>query len=67
MEWISVEDRFPDEEDKYYLILINNWIVRVGMYFNGAWNVCTGVYVTDILRPCYSVTHWMPLPEPPKK
>lgn len=67
MEWISVEDRPPDEEDEYYQICINNSIVRTGMYCNGAWNVCTGIYMTDMLRPCYSVTHWAPLPELPKK
>lgn len=67
MEWISVEDKLPDEEDEYYLIYIDNHIVRVGMYCYGGWNCCTGIFMTDSLRPCHSVTHWMPLPEAPEK
>lgn len=64
--WISVKDRLPDEETEYLC-----WF---GDYYFGAfarvcrWNKIRGAFW------CYSdnakwpfVTHWMPLPEPPKE
>lgn len=64
--WISVKDRLPEEETEYLC-----WF---GDYPMGAfvmvcrWNKIRGAFW------CYSdnakwafVTHWMPLPEPPKE
>lgn len=49
-EWISAEDRLPDE-DKCILIFTKKG--RIGTYaFHGNFD--------------RSITHWMPLPEPPK-
>lgn len=68
MEWISVKDRMPKIgervlvydtfwRDVYILCLMQN--VNDG---NIRWyNRDTGWYVGD------DVTHWMPLPEPPKE
>ena len=71
-EWISVKDKLPDTgisvivrqyEDK-----INNgtyvaWIEKLGIKDKPIWQYswCCGCYVPR------EVTHWMPLPEPPKE
>ena len=79
-EWISVKDRLPDEDGKYLVFeqsggRTNTSILRfakdarkVDRYdFNGRWKNAWyeydsewGHYTVD------SVTHWMPLPQPPK-
>lgn len=72
MEWISVEDRLPPEmtyelwrlhyDHGGALVLFMNDLqqVDVGFLYNGIWqdgdNECW----------CDDITHWMPLPEPPK-
>lgn len=57
-EWISVEDRLPDEDvrvlvcidsDRHYIKMDTDRILK------GKW-----------VRWSTYVTHWMPLPEPPK-
>ena len=54
-EWISVEDRMPDAIGK---------IVLVYSQISGVYMTCYTVYTTRFADE--SVTHWMPLPEPPK-
>jgi hypothetical protein len=63
MDWISVEDRLPDKEI-YVLCHYQNEVIKpidVGFYslLVKMWNV--GYLKSGI------VTHWMPLPEPPKQ
>ena len=56
-EWISVEDRLPDA-DMHYLVHSKRYGVQIDRY-KGFWE---GDYpVEDLI-----VTHWMPLPQPPK-
>lgn len=64
-KWISVEDRLPeDEEDK--LILLIGWddmlFQRVALHNDSDKNW----YGWDSTK-YNTVTHWQPLPEPPKK
>lgn len=61
-EWISVEDRLPDSE--YTVVLgcqSRNSIMGVGRFKDGVFRKGSGAmdYISE-------VTHWMPLPEPPK-
>lgn len=75
MNWISVEDRLPREGEWVLMFLATLGskgshkatgveVYRAGMYFKddhgydwlSAANICG----------CPTVTHWMPLPEPPK-
>lgn len=62
-EWISVEDRLP-EEDGYYLCCIKSSLFPDRVYIDilecdkGSFE--EGHIYTD------TVTHWMQLPEPPK-
>ena len=62
-EWISVKDRFPEEKV--------NCIVRYQHAYcdiDGYWEIGICFYDGEKfqLNPAYKVTHWMPLPEPPK-
>ena len=61
-EWISVKDRLPESEEERVLVRIKYKELIYGVpsldtdrYKNNNW-VRYGEYVT----------HWMPLPEPPK-
>lgn len=58
--WISVEEGLPEHMDDV-LVWVGG-LVEVGCYdeSNECWELYT--YVGD-----GSVTHWMPLPEPPKE
>lgn len=58
--WISVKDRLPEEEGKY-LICCSDGYQTTAEYENKTWLVYTGRY-----EEIEDVTHWMPLPEPPK-
>lgn len=67
-EWISVEDRLP-EEGEYVLCVLK------GFNYGGKIQVCKFVpadkfkdkpYFEHFRNGFPSVTHWMPLPNPPK-
>lgn len=66
-QWISVNDRLPEEEGDVLVWIVDgkpdgihhleseyiaNW--EDGNFYDGDWNVINGI------------THWQPLPEPPK-
>ncbi len=62
-KWISVKDRLPEDRKERVLVKIkdaNNIIGHPGMdtdrYMGERW-----------VRWGHNVTHWMPLPEPPKE
>lgn len=75
-EWISVDEKLPELEDG------RNWgnhrprsirVLCVCQQRSGKVFVKEGYYELFSNRPCWripgsidSVTHWMPLPEPPK-
>ena len=68
-EWISVNDRLP-EEGEYVLCVLK------GFNYGGKIQVCKFVpadkfkdkpYFEHFRNGFPSVTHWMPLPEPPKE
>lgn len=67
MEWISVKDRLPEEGD-WILMYISNYRgvdnFRAGMYFKDKdgydWLSAANLFGQP------TVTHWQPLPEPPK-
>ena len=67
-EWISVDDRLP-EEGEYVLCVLK------GFNYGGKIQVCKFVpadkfkdkpYFEHFRNGFPSVTHWMPLPHPPK-
>ena len=62
-EWISVDDRLP-EPWKQVLIYSRHDFCESAFYIgvSGKWRVTWNHEMLD----ADSVTHWMPLPEPPK-
>ncbi len=77
MKWISVKDKLPDE-DGFYLV-VTKWeghYSRRPMEFlfqkgtkHHWWNYLFGSWKshqTNLIIHGNHVTHWMPLPEPPK-
>lgn len=67
-EWISVDDRLP-EEGEYVLCVLK------GFHYGGKIQVCKFVpadkfkdkpYFEHFRNGFPSVTHWMPIPQPPK-
>ena len=61
-KWISVEERMPEDGDDVAAIIRwneNVWEYGIAFRCNGKWLVNGEGIVT--------VTHWMPLPEPPKE
>lgn len=62
--WISVEERLPEKGVfvvVYYGHFIGN-LMDVYMWDGECWRSSTG-YLED----AENITHWMPLPEPPKE
>ena len=55
-EWISVKDRLPEQGEEAICIAADGDMM-IGKYTEWGW-----------MFPCYfeDLTHWMPLPEPPK-
>ena len=66
MEWISVEDKMPEPETE--VLCINSMGVKVvGWLFYGMKNKDEKQYVCDAeFVKVVNITHWVPLPEPPK-
>lgn len=69
-KWIPVSERLPEDDEKV-LILCKNGAMFVGVrrsYYGGTesrFKVCTALASTKLLNKG-RVTHWMPLPDPPK-
>lgn len=78
-QWISVKDRLP-EDACFYLVVYHDWSngeylpkyddyrVRVMRFLNnGSWRlpVCLDRKCEEYVNR--EITHWMPLPEPPKE
>ena len=61
-EWISVEERLP--EDKQLVLTIDTQDDMQVCFYETAWE---GIFQQfHGLVKIYNITHWMPLPEPPK-
>jgi hypothetical protein len=61
-EWISVKDRLPEKKGTFLVCTKNDFYctknIAKARFCNGEWHGTGGVWS--------NVTHWMPLPEPPK-
>lgn len=71
-EWIDVRDELPDKNEAYLVAWTTK---RLKINFVGIcgydaedeqWDI-RGMYQWDIYRDDMEITHWMPLPEAPKK
>ena len=64
-EWISVEDRLPEEMGLYLINYVYSYSDNDGFQAIGTTLFIDGSFVG--LLSVYKVTHWMNLPEPPKE
>ena len=60
-KWISVDDRLPESGKEGVLIALRWGMVDIGWYEEGQWS---SEFVNEYEDG--EVTHWMPLPQPPK-
>lgn len=73
MEWISVKDRLPSKENELIVCLVNRNAILCFVHdatISLSTNCVSFYYPTRewIKDKYYSeVTHWMPLPKPPKE
>ena len=56
-EWVSVEDRLP-EENTTVIVATDNGIVSQCLYSYDGWDLWDD---NDV-----NITHWQPMPQPPK-
>lgn len=71
-EWISVEERLPDNHRPVLVVCESTTIsagalIAIGSFGGGLWSLVGAdgiLYLTKYMQ--FVVTHWMPLPEPPK-
>lgn len=68
-EWISVDDRLPDDEHETLLVVLQSIVEEAhsGEQFvdTDAFYTSDGFFQFWNESEEYEVTHWMPLPEPP--
>lgn len=76
-EWISVKDRMPDEPGRYLVVLNriapedlggNNTRIMILKFMQERefrYPVHFPTWINDEIKE--AVTHWVPLPEPPKE
>ena len=60
-QWISVDDKLPDDCVEV-LVYDTDCGIVIGWYDKE-----TGDFAADFISPLDAVTHWQPLPEPPKE
>ena len=62
-EWISVDDRLPEDDSDTlaYLQIGEEGRIYPANYAKGVWFDC--IFNTPVTE---STTHWMPMPQPPK-
>ena len=66
-KWISVEDRLPEYSNDGFAdaVLVTDGFVQHMAYFvGGKWRFAESGEIKEPMW--YSITHWMPLPAPPK-
>ena len=66
-EWISVDDRVPEDSNDGFAdaVLVTDGFVQHMAYFvGGEWRFAESGEIKEPMW--YRITHWMPLPEPPK-
>ena len=57
-EWISIDDRLPEKDEGVIIYPMDGMVGHADYFFNA--------FSTWGYGEVNGVTHWMPLPEPPK-
>lgn len=64
MKWIPVTERLPEKRED--VLLCRKWWNEIRNPQMGWYNDVSGEWFDMSNRVIHNVTHWMPLPEPPK-
>lgn len=67
-KWISVKERLPEthEDGSVDAALVTDGdLIHMAYFSSGKWFYCSSGEMKENMF--YEVTHWMPLPEPPKE
>ncbi len=59
-QWTKIKDKTPEEDE--WVLGANLKEVEKGLWLGKK----KGFVISDLKYPCFHITHWMPLPEPPK-
>ena len=59
--WIPVEERLPEDDEMYLVYTTENTCAVYRYWGDGEWETEWGEDAS------HDITHWMPLPEPPKE
>lgn len=63
MDWISVKDRLPCKRECVLTINGPHACCEISLYIDGGFHFVDDCRFVEV----HGVTHWMPLPEPPKR
>ena len=67
-QWISVKDRLPPHQGKKVLVINGHGDVRIYALWKREYgNKWTWIDENGKFNHVNDITHWMPLPEPPKE
>jgi hypothetical protein len=66
-KWIPVTERFPEKTRVPKDVLVYHKLGNCGMYVDRAWYDSDRNKWRSALSMNMKVTHWMPMPEPPKE
>ena len=65
--WISVKDRLPKERTNVLLFVKDTYCTPPYCYIATGWRLKSDWVVGITVYTNQDITHWMPLPEPPKE
>lgn len=66
-EWISVDDRLPDYDEYVLWYRSDGYVFVEGLDKDEDWDTFNDFSGLSWLGDNIEITHWQPLPEPPKK
>ena len=67
IEWISVKERLPEVNKLVLCYRYNPSQYRIGFYIGANYTEDVAAFRNTNEIFSFGVTHWMPLPEPPKE
>ena len=64
-KWISVTEQLPEQGKRYLVIRFDE--VTKTQFIDILWHDAHDLWWNRLYKGQYNVTHWMPLPKPPKE
>lgn len=64
--WVRVEDRLPEDDEHVLVSIENGWTTLMAVIKNGEWFCYYKDSFSTNANDPNKVTHWQPLPSPPK-